>query len=385
MANENPREIRGLAIAETQGHVARLGSAEYEVKSQSGKGFYHVRFDGVWKCSCPDHIYREIKCKHIWACELSSAIRERVQAQAVTIQAIGTLACVVCGSDAIVKDSLRHNKYGDIQRYLCKSCGKRFSFNLGFERMKARPEVITSAMQLYFTGESLRNVQKFLRLQGVNVSHVAVYKWIAKYVRLMEKYLDQIKPQVGDTWRADEMYLKVKGNPKYLYALLDDQTRFWIAKEVAGDKMSREAVDYASQLFQQGKEVTGKKPLTLITDGLKAYHLAYKREFFSLKAPRTEHLTWQDNGVDNRKMESFNGNTVRSREKTMRSLKKSDTPIIAGMQIFHNYLRPNQGIGNRTPSELAGIEVQGENKWVTLIQNASRHPTVNRKMNHPRT
>ena len=31
-------------------------------------------------------------------------------------------------------------------------------------------------MQLYFTGESFRNVQKFLKLQGVKVSHVAVHK-----------------------------------------------------------------------------------------------------------------------------------------------------------------------------------------------------------------
>ncbi len=94
--------------------------------------------------------------------------------------------------------------------------------------------------------------------------------------------------------------------------------------------MSREATEYASDLFRQGKEVTGKKPRTLITDGLKAYHLAYKREFFSSERPRTEHLTWQDDGVDNRKMESFNGNTVRVREKVMRSLKTEDSPILDG-------------------------------------------------------
>jgi transposase-like protein len=82
--------------------------------------------------------------------------------------------------------------------------------------MRANPHAITSAMQLYFTGESLRNVEKFLRLQGVQVSHVAVYKWIQKYVGLMEKYLQEIQPQVSDTWRADEMWLKIKGNPKYL-------------------------------------------------------------------------------------------------------------------------------------------------------------------------
>lgn len=60
------------------------------------------------------------------------------------------------------------------KRYLCKDCGKRFSFNIGFEKMHTSPQMITSAMQLYFTGESFRNVQKFLKLQGVKMSHVAV-------------------------------------------------------------------------------------------------------------------------------------------------------------------------------------------------------------------
>jgi hypothetical protein len=55
-------------------------------------------------------------------------------------------------------------------------------------------KIIASAMQLYFSGESLRNVQKFLRLQGVNVSHMGVYKWIRKYVGLMQNYLEKIQP-----------------------------------------------------------------------------------------------------------------------------------------------------------------------------------------------
>ena len=135
--------------------------------------------------------------------------------------------------------------------------------------------------------------------------------------------------------------------------------------------MSREAVDYASRLFQLGMEVTGKRPLTLITDGLKAYHLAYTREFRTQKGPRTEHVTWEDGKVDNRKMEAFNG-TVRSREKVMRSLKREDSPILDGYQIFHNHVRPHMALGGKTPAELAGIQVKGENKWLTLIQNASR-------------
>jgi transposase-like protein len=329
-----------------------------------------------WLCTCPDFTYREVKCKHIWAVEFSARLREAVQPSVTVIEPIAVHACIYCKSENLIKWGIRHNKYGAIQKLSCKSCGRYFTINLGFERMKHNPQGITAAMQLYFSGESLRNTAKSLKLIGVEVSHQTVYNWIVKYVSLMDKYLDQIKPQASDTWRADEMFLKIKGNPKYLYALLDDETRYWIAKEVAGDKMSREATDYASKLFRQGKEVTGKKPLTLITDGLKAYHLAWKREFFSLKGPRTEHLTWENGKVDNRKMESFNGNTVRSREKTMRSLKKPDTPILTGMQIFHNYLRPNQGIDNHTPSELAGIQVKGENKWLTLIENASQHQTT---------
>jgi transposase-like protein len=252
--------------------------------------------------------------------------------------------------------------------------------------MRANPQAITSAMQLYFTGESLRNVQKFLRLQGVQVSHVAVYKWIQKYIALMAKYLDQIQPQVSDTWRADEMWLKIKGNPKYLYALIDDETRYWIAKEVAGDKFSSEAVEYASKLFKQAKEVAGKRPSTLITDGLHAYHQAYDREFFTMRNPRTEHMqhvTWKANGEDNRKMERFNGE-VRDREKVMRSLKKEDTPILTGYQIYHNYIRPHMALNGATPAEKAGIRVEGQDKWLTLIQNAS-HPTPVNASKNPTT
>jgi len=73
--------------------------------------------------------------------------------------------------------------------------------------------------------------------------------------------------------------------------------------------------------------------------------------------------------LNNNRMERFNGE-LRDREKVTRNLKKSDTPILAGMQIFHNYIRPHMALNGRTPAELAGIRVKGENKWITIIQNA---------------
>ena len=59
-------------------------------------------------------------------------------------------------------------------------------------------------------------------------------------------------------------------------------------------------------------------------------------------------------------------------EKVMRGIKKSDTSVLTGYQIYHNYLRPHMSLDGKTPSEMAGIQIEGENKWVTLIQNASR-------------
>jgi transposase-like protein len=183
----------------------------------------------------------------------------------------------------------------------------------------------------------------------------------------MREYVEKIAPNVGDTWRADDLYVKVKDDMKYLFALMDDETRFLIAQEVAESKYKHDA----RRLFEIGKRVTGKKPDTLITDGLPAYHDAYKKEFWTLKNPRTKHINTIKLKGDrnNNKMERFNGE-IRDREKTMRVLKTKDTPT--GYQIFHNYIRGHEGLEGKTPAEACGIKVEGKNKWLTLIQNASK-------------
>ena len=72
-------------------------------------------------------------------------------------------------------------------------------------------------------------------------------------------------------------------------------------------------------------------------------------------------------------MERLNGE-VRDREKVMRGLKKMETPILRGYQLFHNYIRPHEGLNGKTPAEACGINIQCENKWLTIIQNASILP-----------
>ena len=61
----------------------------------------------------------------------------------------------------------------------------------------------------------------------------------------------------------------------------------------------------------------------------------------------------------------------RFREKVIRGIKKDDSAIIKGMQIHHNFIRPHQGLDGDTPADRAGIRIQGNNKWLTIIQNAA--------------
>ena len=360
------RAQKGKEIASMERAVTRLDDHTYKVVSQSSRSIYEIlSTENGWICQCADHMYRAVKCKHIWAVEFSFAIRKEVSK---VIEPIHVEGCLYCGSLGLLKVGIRRNKCGDLQKFQCKVCRKYFTINIGFQKMKHSPQGITAAMQLYFSGESLRNTQKSLRLLGVQVSHNTIYTWIRKYSSLMEKYLDKITPQVGNAWRTDELYVKVRGNMKYLFALMDDETRFWIAQQVSEHKGTSDV----KPLFREGKRVAGKNPSTLISDGAPNFADAFS-EFYTNTKPRTTHIREiaLDGERHNNKMERLNGE-LRDREKTMRGLKIDETPILKGMQIFHNFVRPHEALSGKTPSEAAGIKVNGDNKWLTLIQNASQ-------------
>jgi hypothetical protein len=70
-------------------------------------------------------------------------------------------------------------------------------------------------------------------------------------------------------------------------------------------------------------------------------------------------------------MERFNGE-VRQREKVMRTSKRPDSPVLSGYRIYHNYIRPHEALEGKTPADIAGIHVLGEDKWRTIIQNARK-------------
>ena len=374
---QQQRITRGAEIVSLGGQIERIDEHTYHVRSQSNKDRHYevITTEHGMLCSCPDNIYRGVCCKHVHAIEISKRMREAVQQEVpkTVIKQIDLGRCKHCDSANIHKDGIRHLKKGDTQQYECHDCGKRFTHNLGFEGKRATPEQITMAVELVFSGLSSRKAATTLRKMKVKVSHQTVFNWSEEYGNIMEAYMDKVRPQVGEAWRTDEVYTKIRGNRRYIFAMLDSETRYWIAKMVAEHK----GTDDVAPMFKQAKKVTGKVPTTLISDKAANFHEAWEDQY------KAKNFLWKDtwhiNEVTfggkwhNQQMESFNGNTIRLRTDVIRGLKKDDSAILSGLRVYHNFVRPHLGLdGYITPGEAAGITIEGNDKILTMIQAAAK-------------
>jgi len=57
--------------------------------------------------------------------------------------------------------------------------------------------------------------------RGVEVDHSTINRWIIKYSPQLEEAFHRRKRAVWISWRMDEMYIKVKGQWRYLYRVVD--------------------------------------------------------------------------------------------------------------------------------------------------------------------
>ena len=369
----NSRQERAQQMMAEPDYAAQTGRGEFRVRSQSNpdKSYMVRETASGLVCECPDHTYRKADCKHI------KVVLERIRKnRAGTDDGFRMMArseftlCKFCDSGRLKKDGIRKNRKGDAQQYKCLDCKKRFTMNPGFERMRSKDAVITRALQMYYSGMSVRDIADCLEQEDVRVSHMTVYRWVEKYSRMTNGYVKGIVPRVSETWRTDEIFMKVSGEQKYYYSMMDNGTRFMIAKLVAETKGTEDV----SPMFREAAMIAGKIPATLISDGAANFHEAwgdhYRARNFLWKG--TEHIRHihMKGDRNNNRMERLNG-TVRDREVAYRGIKKATSPLFDGFQTYYNFTKKHGGIGRMTPAEAALIWVDGPNKWKTIIQNAA--------------
>jgi len=238
--------------------------------------------------------------------------------------------------------------------------------------MKYDPQIITATIDLYFKGVSLRKISDHLRqLYGLQVDFSTVYRWINRYVKLMTEYLATVTPQLSGEFHADEMKVKIAGEWKWLWSIMDKDTRFMLASQITEKRESEDA----RRLFAKAKTIVKVKPQAVVTDGLPAYRDAFNKEFFTLRKPRTEHISHirLAGDINNNPIERLQG-TRRERDKVLRGMKIDETPIREGFDIYYNYVRPHMSLEGKTPAEKANINLDlDRNKWLSLIRKSLEH------------
>ena len=139
-----------------------------------------------------------------------------------------------------------------------------------------------------------------------------------------------------------------------------------MAKMVSGHKGN----DNVALMFAKAKAVAGKVSEKLISDGAANFGHAHKKQyaaknFLHKDSEHVKHIHMAGYTNSNQ-MESFNGNTVRHREKVVRGLKTDDSAILTGLRIYHNHVRPHLGLPDgQTSGEAAGIRIEENSKWKT--------------------
>jgi transposase-like protein len=386
MRTTNTRKIRAYSLL-AHNKVDKINDFTYRVWSQKGNDHYIVVREGLkWKCECPDFSINHVVCKHIHAVEQCSLNERKV----IPFEKEGdnlceleepVLVCKFCGSENLVKRGFRNTQRGRVQRFYCKDCKRKFVDNEGFEKMKATPQTVTIALDLYFKGISMRSIVDHLKqFYNVEVSHVAIYKWITKYVILMKEYVDQLVPRVSGIWHSDEMTLTIRNldnheNLRWAWNVIDNESRFWLATQITE---KREIAD-ARNILAQASSLSKTRPMAVVTDGLRAYQDAIPKEFHTMKAPRTQHVRIPNirNRSNNNMVERLHG-TIRQRNKVMRGLDReaSAQTMMDGMRIYYNFIRPHMALNGKTPAEKARIAKPNcNNKWQTLIKNSAKNKT----------
>jgi len=130
-------------------------------------------------------------------------------------------------------------------------------------------EIIVLCVRWYLTFKlSSRDLVQMMAERGITLTHTTILRWVQRYVPEFEKRWSRYARPVGDSWRVDETYLKIKGQWVYLYRAVDKAGRtvdFLLSR--------RRDIAAAKRFFSRATRQHGV-PRVITLDGYAASHRA---------------------------------------------------------------------------------------------------------------
>jgi transposase-like protein len=283
------------------------------------------------------------------------------------------MQCKYCESENTVKNG----SVKGVQVFKCKNCGHRFVEGSEFPKMRTQSHVISASIDLYFEGLSVRKIQtQIKKLFGVDVSQMAVWKWIMKYSKLVSHYVETLAPQLLGIYHVDETAIKCKGVQKWFWEIIDEQTKFLVASHLSGTRTTEDVI----QLFEKSVKVAKRKPISIYCDGLPAYVDGYNKVFYTMRKDTRPELIKRVGirAVHNQNaVERLHG-TLKDRLKPTRGLKGEETvrTLLEGWVVHYNYVRKHQTL-KKTPAQASGI--YRDYDWHSLVKEATRNEALKRE------
>jgi len=331
------RALRGLGILASGGMIKRISKDQFAVKSEKTNDWYTVKWkEEKWICTCPDYAKRKKPCKHIYAVNFLLNLPEILIANSDAF----ARTCPHCGSTKIYSKGYRYNKSGVVKLWYCEKCKKKFKDPILDESAGSKAGLMVIALDLYFKGLSLRQIKDHLwQVYGEDYSPSTVHRWITKLIQKFNEALSNEKIEVGDKWLADETVVKVGGKAKYLWNIMDYETRHHIVSMVSDGRSAEEALKAIKEAIAKA----GKPPKELVTDGLKSYSKALEQ----LNNLPIQHIS--NAGIakkeNNNRIERLHG-TIKEwigRKRNLRDL-ESAIELLEAFRLYYNYIRPNQAL-----------------------------------------
>ncbi len=348
-----------------------IPNKKYTVQSQSKPDTYYniIQNDNQYKCTCNHHKQTKRNCIHILSVKFQQNLKNNKEQ---TIQE--TITCDKCQSTNIVKNGTRKNKSGITNRYLCKNCGYRFTDQNGFKKRRSDPEKIALALDLYFRGLSVRKVaEHFQQVYNLQISHMTVYRWIYDYSQIASKWMDNQNTPTSPRWHIDETILKVDGEKRFLWNVMDSESRYLLATHIS---KNRSVVNTCTPI-KKAKKATRDRPQEVLTDGMVTYPKAIRKTLGYHK--KGYNAYWSPHKVvpsikakvSNNRIERFHG-TQKERTKIMRGFDQENgcKTLMEGFRVHYNLVKNHQALGC-TPCEATGNPNIDGFRWLEILKKAT--------------